>query len=71
MSAAADDPVNTLLKTIPALELLRFAPMPEAERLSGLSEDTLRRHHSDKIRKLSPRRDGMRVIDALMLSESV
>jgi hypothetical protein len=68
MSSA--DPVTTLLKTIPALELLRFASMPEAERLSGLSEDSLRRHHRDKIKKLSPRRDGIRVIDALMLRES-
>lgn len=49
------------------LERLRIAPMPEASRLSSLSEDSLRRNHRDKIIKLSPRREGMRVEDALML----
>jgi hypothetical protein len=52
------------------LELLRIVSMPEAERLSSLSEDTLLREHPDKIRKLSRRRNGMRVIDCLMLNGS-
>jgi len=51
-----------------ALELERIVVMSEAERLSSCSEDTLRRYHPDKIIKLSPRRDGMRVKDALMLN---
>jgi hypothetical protein len=51
------------------IELQRIAPMPEASRLSGISEDSLRRHHADKIIHISPRRDGMRVGHALMLSE--
>jgi hypothetical protein len=55
---------------MPALELLRFAPMDEAARLSSLSPDTLEREHSDKVKKLSKRRNGMRVLDALMLRES-
>jgi hypothetical protein len=67
IGAAEDDIVATLLRTIPPLELLRYAEMPEVEHLSGLSEDTVRRHHSDKVRKLSPRRAGMRVIHALLL----
>jgi hypothetical protein len=50
-----------------ALELERVAPMSEAEHLSGLSEYTLRRHYADKIIDLSPRRQGMRVRDALFL----
>jgi hypothetical protein len=50
------------------LELKRVAPMREASELSGLSEDSLKRHHRDKIINLSPRRQGMRVEDALMLS---
>ena len=62
-----DDPVARLLRLLPPLELLRIAPMPECEKLSSLSEDTLRREYSEKIKKLSKRRDGMRVIDALML----
>ena len=63
----ADD-VKNLLPKLSALELQRIAPMGEASHLSGVSEDTLRRHHPDKIVKLSPRRDGMRVGDALMLN---
>jgi hypothetical protein len=63
-------PVADLIKSMPAIELLRVAPMAEAERLSGLSEDSLQRHHSDKIKKLSPRRRGMRVIDALMIANN-
>jgi hypothetical protein len=51
-----------------ALELARIAPLPEASHLSGLSEDTLRREYGHKFVKLSDRRVGMRVRDALMLS---
>jgi hypothetical protein len=52
------------------VELQRIAPLGEAARLSGLSTDTLRRRHADKIIHLSPRRDGMRVGHALMLSNT-
>ena len=58
-SAAAND--------LSKLERLRIVTMAEAARLAGLSEDSLRRHHGSKIIKLSPRRDGMCVEDALML----
>ena len=61
---------RALIRSIPPLELLRIAPVDECERLSGLSQDTLAREHSDKIKRLSKRRNGMRVLDALMLSES-
>jgi hypothetical protein len=50
-------------------ELQRIARMPEAEHLSGLSEDTLRRQFPDLILKLSKRTSGMRVGDALRLSK--
>jgi hypothetical protein len=50
------------------LELARIAPLAEASYLSGASEDTLRREHSDKIVRISERRVGMRVRDALMLT---
>jgi hypothetical protein len=59
-----------LLKLAGPVELLRVAPMPEVERLSGLSDDSLRRHHSDKLINLGPRRKGMRVIDALMIQQA-
>lgn len=48
-------------------ELLRIAPMSEAERLSSLSEETLKEKHAEKIERLSERRYGMRVYNALML----
>jgi len=51
-----------------AIELERIAPLSEAARLAGVSKDTLQRHHADKILKLSPRRLGMRVRDALDVS---
>jgi hypothetical protein len=51
-----------------AIELQRIAPLSEAARLAGVSKDTLQRHHADKILKLSPRRLGMRVRDALLHS---
>jgi hypothetical protein len=56
---------------LPWLELQRIAPLSEASRLSGVSVDTLKRHHGDKIIKISDRRNGMRVKDALLLNEIV
>ena len=52
------------------LELNRVASLQEASRLSGLSPDSLRRHHADRIVRLAPRRSGMRVIDALMIQQA-
>jgi hypothetical protein len=49
------------------LELRRIMPLKEAAKLTGMSVDTLRRHHRDKIRRLSPRRLGMCVADALQI----
>jgi hypothetical protein len=62
--------VRELLRTMPATELLRIAPLPEAQRLSGLSADSLSRHHGDRVIDLGPRRRGMRIIDALMIKRS-
>jgi hypothetical protein len=61
--------VELLLAQFPAVELLKIVPMNEAARLSGLSQDSLQRHHPKKIVHLSPRRRGMRQGDALMLRE--
>jgi hypothetical protein len=52
------------------IELNRIVPMPEAARLSSLSEDTLEKDHPDKIVWLSDRRKGMRVGHALFLDAS-
>ena len=60
-------PVDGLPPVSP-LELHRIADLDEAARLAGgISKDTLRRRHSDKIIRISPRRVGMRVGDALAL----
>ena len=53
-----------------ALELERVVGMPEVERLSGLSHDTIRRNYPDKIIQLSPRRVGMKLKHALSLHVS-
>ena len=47
------------IPNLPLVERLRIVPLAEAARLSGISEDGLRRHHSDKLIKLSPRRIGI------------
>jgi hypothetical protein len=52
---------------LPLVERLRIVPLAEAARLAGISQDGLLRHHRDKLIKLSPRRIGMRLGDALML----
>jgi hypothetical protein len=50
------------------LRLHSIITLAEAVRLSGLSDDSWRRHHADKFIRLSPRRFGVRLRDALMLS---
>ena len=49
------------------LELERVVPLTEAERITTLSHDSLKRHHKDKIVVLSPRRIGMRLRDVLAI----
>jgi hypothetical protein len=51
-----------------ALELNRIVSLAEAARLSSMSEDTIKRRFPEKLVRLSPRRLGVRVADALMLS---
>lgn len=50
------------------IELRRVVSLQEAARLSGMSTDTIKRRHRNKIINLSPRRRGMRLGDALSLS---
>jgi hypothetical protein len=68
MSKPKEASVQELPELTP-LELHRVVRMPEAERLSGLSEDSLKRNHSNKIIRLGPRAIGMRVGDALHLNK--
>jgi hypothetical protein len=51
----------------PGLELERIISLQEAAKVSDLSADSWKRHHQDKLVKLSPRRLGVRLRDALML----
>jgi hypothetical protein len=51
----------------PERELDRIISLQEAEKISNLSPDTWKRNHPDKIVKLSARRVGIRLRDALML----
>jgi hypothetical protein len=65
-------PVKTGGQELPELtplELNRIVRLAEAGRLCGLSEDSLRRNHSDKIIRLGPRAIGMRVGHVLQLTQ--
>jgi hypothetical protein len=52
-----------------AVERKRIVPIAEGARLRGVSTDTFRRTMRRKFIKLSPRRLGIRVEDALALDE--
>jgi hypothetical protein len=45
------------------------APVPSAEEVTGLSEDSLKRHFRHLIRQLSNRRCGMQLGDAIGIAE--
>lgn len=56
------------VQDLPMIERLRVVRLREASRLSGLSIETLRLRHRDKIIHLSKRACGMRIQDVLSLS---
>jgi hypothetical protein len=66
------DPAKAALMTkselISSIEGMRVISLPEAARLNGISVDTIRRQHPDKILKMSDKRIGMRLKDALSLA---
>jgi hypothetical protein len=51
----------------PDLELERMIPVPQAAEINCMSKDTFVRNHSDIIVKLSARRVGVRLRDALAI----
>jgi hypothetical protein len=59
------------IKLPPGVELDRITSLQHAAKLSGLSVDSWKRHHGDKIVQLSPRRYGVRLRDALMLGATI
>lgn len=52
-----------------ALDLERIVTLSQAAELSGISEDGWRRHHKHLIRRLSPRRVGVKLRDALAIGQ--
>jgi hypothetical protein len=43
----------------------------DAERITGLSEDTLKRRYPERCKHLSDRRRGMKLKDALAIAEGI
>jgi hypothetical protein len=62
MSPSDDD-----FRLSPEVELEKIISLKSAQKVSGLSPDSWKRHHPDKIIELSPRRRGVRLRHALML----
>jgi transcriptional regulator GlxA family with amidase domain len=54
----------------PEIELRRVLPLEQVTEITNLSRDTLKRNFQDKIIRLSPRRLGMRLSDALAIGRS-
>jgi hypothetical protein len=50
------------------LELESVRPLPEIEKITSLSEDTIIRRYGEWIVKLSPRRRGMKLRHALAIA---
>jgi hypothetical protein len=52
------------------LERRRILSLQKVAKLTSLSADTLKRNHRDKIKRLSARRLGMSIADALAIGGS-
>ena len=65
--APNDEPA---IQLSPELELRKMLTLEQVTALTTLSADSLKRHHSDKIKRLGPRRLGMTLGDALAIGES-
>ena len=51
----------------PEIALRRVIPISQAAEITNLSKDTLKRRYPDKVIRLSVRRLGMRLADALAI----
>jgi hypothetical protein len=49
------------------MRLEAIISLPEVAAFTGLSVDTIKRHYAHMVRRLSPRRVGMKVRDALAI----
>jgi hypothetical protein len=66
MSTETDRPLALSLER----ELDRIVSLDQAAGLCSLSADTIKRRWPNKLVKLSPRRVGIRLRDALMLADT-
>src|SRR4051794_12357048 len=74
MRALAEGAEMSSRQTVPdadPLELLKIVTLERVTELTTLSADSLKRHHAGKVRRLGPRRLGMRLGDALAIGESM
>jgi hypothetical protein len=71
-SAAAEDPTAPFCarRSPSALELERMLTLDEVAEFRGLSKDGIRRYYPHLIRRLSPRRVGMTLRDALTIGNA-
>jgi len=53
------------LPTLSALDLERHVSVPAAAEIKNVSVDTFRRHYSHLIKKVSPRRDAVKLRDLI------
>jgi hypothetical protein len=53
------------------LKRWRILPLQKVAELTSLSEDTLKRNYCEKIKRISARRLGMSVADALAICQEV
>jgi hypothetical protein len=53
------------LPKLSALDLERHVSVPEAAEIKNISVDTFKRHYSHLIRKMSPRREAVKLRDLL------
>jgi hypothetical protein len=68
----SDGPPNTIAENLPtlsALDLERHVSVPDAAKFKNVSPDTFKRYYAHLIRKISPRRNAVKLRE-LLESES-
>jgi hypothetical protein len=65
MSSIRPEVTGRKLPQLSALDLEKHVSVPEAAKIRGISTDTFKRHYQHLIRKVSPRREGVKLRDLL------
>jgi hypothetical protein len=63
------DTLSPVPYVLAALEGERVLSLPEVARLNGTSVDTIKRRHASKIVRVSDKRVGMKLKDALAIAQ--